>query len=168
MILMGGIDTRAKGASALYANGFARKIIFAETESTDLTRAQVLEDEATETKKALLYYGIPESAIEIISGAGIASTYDEALALKTYLSKKAQRPSRIIVVTNWSHSGRARWYFKTALESLGIKCEVIPLPLRTATPQNWWQEEEGVIQVQLEYIKHFYGRLRADMSRLKQ
>ena len=90
----------------------------------------------------------------LVIGTNVASTFDESRAVRAWAQKTGA--STIIITTDMFHTRRARWIFRRELRDLPVKIGVVPVdPIRYKI-NNWWQNEEGLIQFQNELIKSLY------------
>jgi hypothetical protein len=92
----------------------------------------------------------------------VTLTFDEANAFKKWC--EASRASSAIMVTNPLHSRRVRTIFAKVLEQgtpneapgTKVSIQVATVDCRKYTPFDWWQSEEGLIELNNEWIKTAY------------
>jgi uncharacterized SAM-binding protein YcdF (DUF218 family) len=106
-------------------------------------------------REMLLGTGVPADNVVNLPGR-IRSTYDEALAARTYA--RAQRVHSLLIVTSPYHSRRALWVFSRVLASDGIAVGVDPVPPGDQSPPTtvWWLSRSGWQNVAGEYPKFLY------------
>jgi uncharacterized SAM-binding protein YcdF (DUF218 family) len=99
--------------------------------------------------------GVPRAAIEVLP-LSVASTYDEARALREYAV--AHNLRALLIVTSAYHSRRALWTFRRMFRSSGIIVGVEPVEPGAQTPAAsiWWLHSRGWQSVAGEYLKLIY------------
>ncbi len=110
-------------------------------------------------RDALLAAGIPQDSIVLLPET-VRSTYDEARALRAYLSRHPL--GSVLVVTSGYHSRRALWVFRRALSDTGTVIGIDPAPpgIQTPLPDEWWLTRRGWSNVAAEYPKLGYYFVR--------
>lgn len=113
-------------------------------------------------ERALEAMGIPATAMQFI-GDGVASTYDEAKAVRAF--SREQGGKSIIIVTSKWHSRRTYLTFKSVFKhENGISMMMFPSPYDTYNPDAWWKSETDVELVFREYLRLFYYYLTLRIS----
>jgi uncharacterized SAM-binding protein YcdF (DUF218 family) len=87
-------------------------------------------------------------------GDGVATTYDESRAVRAWLA--TNNAKSILIVTDLSHTRRAKWIFSKELKGTGVQVYVHAIRPSEYALTNWWQHEEGVIAFQNEFLKDIY------------
>jgi uncharacterized SAM-binding protein YcdF (DUF218 family) len=105
------------------------------------------------TRRLLLSNGVPEAAMAPV-GDGVTSTYEEALAVRAWIS--TNQTKTLLIVTDISHTRRARWIFRKELEGTGVQVRVHAIEPREYGTTNWWLHEEGLVAFQNELLKSLY------------
>lgn len=157
VILGGGLETRPHAAARLYREGWAPKILVMQPEKSDITGLDLVLDYGALTHKLLLKENVPESAITMLEPE-VTSTVEEARVLAQWVAQ--HKPRRLLVPTDLFHTRRARWILRRILQDDTIELQMIAVPLRRYSADNWWQTEPGVIDFQNELIKSALYRWR--------
>lgn len=154
-VLNGDYNTRPFYASDLYRQGLAPLVLIAQAESSP-AELLGLEDNPTQIAvRVMEIKGIPSESVIILKENGpVTSTFDEARALRTYV--ETHQVHSIILLTSEFHTRRARWVFERELRGLQVRLEVAGAPHIGFDAGNWWQNENGLIYVNNEYIKLFF------------
>jgi uncharacterized SAM-binding protein YcdF (DUF218 family) len=103
--------------------------------------------------------GVPADRIRIAPGLA-ASTHDEAVILKDYVTAQGLRS--VLIVTSAYHSRRALRTVRLSLAGTGAAVGIEPVPpgAQTPSPVLWWLHGEGWRSVAGEYAKLIYYRLK--------
>jgi len=104
--------------------------------------------------------GVPRAQIEILSPP-VASTYDEARALRDYAARQKLRS--LLVVTSAYHSRRALWTLRRVFAGSNVELglePVAPGTRETPAPALWWLSLRGWSSVAGEYVKLLYYHAR--------
>jgi len=157
VILGGGLETRPFEAARLYHNGFAPKILLMDAKLSPTTKLGLTLPEKDLTRQILRKQAVPDSDCLTI-GNRVASTHDEALAVRAWLA--TNQASRIIIPTDLFHTRRVRWLFRKELKGTGASALVVVAPTPQYQSTNWWKHEEGLIAFQNEVIKSAYYHLK--------
>ena len=157
VVLGGGLETRPFEAARLYQQNYAHKILIMNVKLGPTTQLGITYSEKDLTRQVLLKLGVLGSDVEDI-GAGVASTYDESMAVRDWTRTNAIKT--LIIPTDLFHTRRVRWIFRKELMGSGVQVHV-----RAVNPQeygltNWWTHEEGVIAFQNEFFKSIYYHLK--------
>lgn len=154
VLLMGEPSVRPKAAAKAFQDGLARSVVFVKPEPQAIELEQIVPDEVFVTTKVLLKYGVPRDKIMVVDALGAASsTVEEAIILRHYFETSAQIPSRLVLVTSWPHSARARWIFRKVFEGSSTKIEIHAISEIPFSTKNWWKSERGLLFVFEEYVK---------------
>jgi uncharacterized SAM-binding protein YcdF (DUF218 family) len=148
VILGGGIETRSLAAT---------RILVVQPERTEITKLDLIADQAALTRKLLLVENVPESAIELIEPE-VTSTVEEAQALTNWA--KQHQAHLLLVPTDLFHTRRARWILQRKLKESGTEVRMIAVTPRRYTAANWWQTEAGLLDFQNEMVKFALYRWR--------
>ncbi|MBW3628462.1 MAG: YdcF family protein [Gemmatimonadetes bacterium] len=142
---------RARVAAELYHQGLAPRVVLMEVERIP-EEIGLTPGETEVTVRLLQSLRVPRSAIVVYrSGEGVASTMEEAEALAAVLRGSDAR--RVIAVTSWFHTRRARWALRRALDQTPLEVMMVGAPTPGFSPNNWWRAEKGLIRVFEEYLK---------------
>ena len=164
VVVLSGSSTfveRTHLASELYATGKFQRIVLTNDNrqggwSQTLQRNPYFHERAQWELERL---GVPSSAIETIM-TPVSSTYDEAVALKSFAA--AHGFHSILLVTSAYHSRRALKTFQQLLSGTDIICGVSSPPPGWQTPRSatWLFSIQGWRVVPAEYLKIIYYRWR--------
>jgi uncharacterized SAM-binding protein YcdF (DUF218 family) len=110
----------------------------------------------------LVAAGVPRPAIEVLPQP-VASTYDEARALRNYAAARNLRA--LLVVTSAYHSRRALWTLRRVFRDSGVSVGLEPVApgAQTPGPAAWWLHPRGWRSVAGEYVKLIYYRVRYNL-----
>ena len=153
VVLGGSLDSRPFIAGELYKRGLAPLILVAESRRSPATEANVLPTDAAAAASILRRMGVPDSAVQRF-GDGVASTREEAVALRRWIESHPAR--RFIIPTDPFHSRRARIIFDRELKGLPVRLTVTSIPNKRYDPLQWWKSEEAAIRFQNEIAKLVY------------
>ena len=151
LIMMGSVMDRADYASRLYKQGYAKKIVFAEAEETEMMRQGYRLRDGEATYDFLLKQDIPSDDIIFLSESRNTSSREEVAMLLTHLRENYPHAKRIILVTSWYHSSRAAWILER-VDRYGFSLESKP----TRPPTAFWQKENDFLTTYVEYLKWLY------------
>ena len=164
VVVLSGSSTfveRTHLASELYATGKFQRIVLTNDNrqsgwSRSLQRNPYFHERARWELERL---GVPSSAIETIA-TPVSSTYDEAVALKSFAA--AHGFHSMLLVTSAYHSRRALKTFQQLMAGSDIICGVASPPPGSQTPRSttWLFSIQGWRMVPLEYLKMIYYRWR--------
>ena len=155
VVLGGGVENRPFEAARLYHRGLAPKILLMDVKLNPTTKLGLLPAEKDLTRRVLRKLEVPESALLVV-GESVASTYDEARAVRAWAGKT--KATRVIIPTDLFHTRRVRWLFRQQLKDTGTRVQVAAVTPKTYRAGDWWQHEEGLIAFQDEVIKYGYYR----------
>jgi uncharacterized SAM-binding protein YcdF (DUF218 family) len=137
----------------LYHAGVAPRVLYMDVKLDQVAEKGLTLSEREITRRVLLSNGVPESAIMAV-GNGVATTYDESLAVRAWLATNIAKT--ILITTDLSHTRRARWIFRKELQGTGVQVRVHAIEPRGYSTTNWWLHEEGLIAFQNEWLKSIY------------
>ena len=154
LILPGSDDSRQIVAAGLMQSGYADRVLIPETRGTNRganpDTGPAGWPTATElTRRILLRQGVPESKIVILDGES-HSTMGDAMALDCYFRKVGDFD--VIVVTNASHSRRARWAFRHVMPQHQSRLRFYTAP-NGYDASRWWISRRGREAVYTEWVK---------------
>lgn len=92
--------------------------------------------------------GVPAEAIHLLE---TTSTREDGQQIAAAVRQRGLR--RLLIVTNWYHSRRALCVVRQQLADSGVTVYYDPPPALTYGPDNWWQQENGLVAVINELIK---------------
>jgi uncharacterized SAM-binding protein YcdF (DUF218 family) len=154
-LLNGDFNTRPFRAAELYKQGAAPLVVIARCEDYPAVRAGVIPNDTDVSLAILKKQGVPAAKIVVLPfPGGVTSTFDEARALAQYASEEGLQ--RVVIVTSEFHSRRSRWIFERELAGLGVSLSMSAVPNGSYSAGNWWQNEDGLIALNNEYIKLFF------------
>ncbi len=155
VVLGGGVDTRPFAAARLFKEGYAPKILLPRVKPSPSESAGLTRNDTDIAREVLLREGIPETAIELI-GHDVASTFDETEAVRDWIkSQPGGDSANILIPTETFYTRRTRWVFRRTLGKAASPV-IIAIPARKYTTDNWWQQEQGLVDFQNECIKLIY------------
>jgi uncharacterized SAM-binding protein YcdF (DUF218 family) len=97
--------------------------------------------------------GVPAESIHLLA---TTSTWEDGQAIADLARQRRVRT--LVIVTNWFHSRRALCVIQRQLDNSGIGLYYDP-PHGLYGPDDWWQQEDGLVAVVNELIKLvFYWR----------
>ena len=101
--------------------------------------------------------GVPAGRVEVLPRL-VASTHDEAVALRSYAESRGWRS--MLVVTSGYHSRRARWTLRRVFRGSAVAVGLSPAAPDGETPRaaTWWLTPRGWQLVAGEYVKLIYYR----------
>ena len=148
---------RTQRAAELWHAGRAPQIILTNDNelsgwsSAEQRNPLFVEREVAELKQA----GVAAERIIVLSQP-VASTYDEAVALRAYAA--AHNLRSLQVVTSAYHSRRAWWALRRVFGASGIELgiEAVTPGEQTPRPLLWWLSARGWRAVAGEYLKFAY------------
>ncbi len=158
-VLNGEPNLRPFHAADLYRKGLAPRVVIARAGDSPMVKLGLQLNATDMNTSVLKKLGVPESSIvELKSPGGVASTFDEARLLRSYVREHLLR--RVIVVTSAFHTRRARWIVRRVLRDTPVQVAMAPVEDSKYSASNWWTLEDGQIAVHDEYVKLLWYRLR--------
>lgn len=152
-VLGGGLETRPLAAADYYQRGLVKKILLS---NVGLRPEDAPYSETAANRDVLVSLGVPEAAIELF-GADLSSTYEEAVALRSWALQSHAR--RLIVPTEYFSSRRVRWILVHELTGTGTEVLVPALNYPKYSRSQWWKNEHAVNELKTELLKYIYYRL---------
>lgn len=164
VVLGGGETLRAEHAAKLYREYYASRIfvLLPKTIANDVPYRDLSLIEQHLVEAVFDLHQIPPRAVEW-SERPVFSTYEETLLIKQWTESNDVKS--ILVVAGYFQSSRAQWVFERALADRGIRVQVVPAPEPDISVDNWWTDVDGILDVQNEYIKYSYYRVRGLLGR---
>jgi uncharacterized SAM-binding protein YcdF (DUF218 family) len=156
-ILGGGVETRPFAAAEYYRKGLVHRILLSNVRIRKIEALGLLPLHADLNKAVLIKLGVPDADIELF-GKDLSSTYEEAVALRTWALLNDARS--IIVPTEIFPSRRVDWILNREFAGLRTSLHVVALDDPEFSRTDWWKNEGGVISFQNEIIKYLYYRLK--------
>ena len=153
VILGGGIENRPFAAARMFHEGIAPKVLYMNVRLGPAEELGVGLSEREETRRILLSNSVPESAL-VALGTNVASTYDESRAVREWVRQTGA--TSIVIATDLFHTRRARWIFRRELRDTPVKIYIVGVAPVRYKMNDWWRNEEGVIQFQNELAKSVY------------
>ena len=157
VILGGWPELRPAEAARLFHQGYAPRILCTDVKLSPAAEMGIALSERELTRRVLLSNNVPETAI-IVVGKSVANTYEESLAVRTWV--EATKAKSIIIVTDLAHSRRARWIFRKELKGTGAQIQMHAVKPKQYGITDWWRHEDGVRASQDEFVKYLYYRLK--------
>jgi len=158
-LLNGDYDTRPFYTSDLYQQGLAPIVAIAQTESSPAELLGLVNNPTDIAVEIMKLRGVPADKLLVLNGIGpVTSTFDEARTLREYI--EAHNVRSVIMVTSAFHTLRSRWIFEKELAGVQVKLEVAAAPYTNFDASNWWQYEDGLINLNNEYIKLIFYKIK--------
>ena len=158
-VLNGDYDTRPFYSSDLYQQGLAPIVAIAQTESSPSELLGLVNNPTDIAVEIMKLSGVPADKLLVLNNSGlVTSTFDEASTLRQYV--EANNIRSVIMVTSAFHTRRSRWIFERELAGVEVKLEVAAAPYTNFDASNWWQYEEGLINLNNEYIKLIFYMIK--------
>jgi len=158
-VLNGDYDTRPFYSSDLYEQGLAPIVAIAQTESSPSELLGLVDNPTDIAVEVMKLRGVPAEKLLVLNNSGpVTSTFDEARTLRQYVETHNIRS--VIMVTSAFHTRRSRWIFERELAGVQVKLEVAAAPYINFDASNWWQYEEGLINLNNEYIKLIFYKIK--------
>ena len=158
VVLGGKPDIRPFEAARLYHAGVAPRILYMDVKLTPAAEKGQMLSEREITRRILLSNDVPDTAMTAV-GNGVNSTYDESLAVRSWLATNNSAKT-ILIATDLSHTRRARWIFRKELQGAGVQVRIHAIDPPEYGTTNWWKHEEGLIAFETEFIKDAYYHLK--------
>ncbi len=164
VVLGGGETLRADHAARLFRENLAPRILVMVPQSLPegTPYRDILSMERRLVDAVFGFHQIPTAVVEWTKRP-VFSTYEETLLLKEWMTANTKQSA--IVVTGYFQSSRAHWTLERSLVDTDIQIQVAPAPQPAIDAENWWTDVEGILDVQNEYIKYSYYRLRGLLGR---
>ncbi|HLG98219.1 MAG TPA: YdcF family protein [Bryobacteraceae bacterium] len=158
-LLNGDPNLRPFYAAKLYQQDLAPLVIIARAGDSPMVKLGLYPNTTDMCIAVLKRLGVPQASIvELKTPNGVASTFDEAQALRNYVREHHTR--HVIVVTSAFHTRRARWILRRVLRGEPVRVSMAPIDDPKYSASNWWTREDGQVACQDEYVKLFWYFLR--------
>ncbi|MDZ4822134.1 MAG: YdcF family protein [Flavobacteriales bacterium] len=108
--------------------------------------------EAQLTRMLLHKHHVPATSVVALTTAH--STRDEAFELLDYC--RNEKINSLTIITSNFHLRRTRNTFEGIFKDAGIELRFHGAPAAAFKPDTWWQDEEGLITVNNEFVKLIY------------
>ena len=145
VVLAGGGPERMMKGIELYKQGLAPELWYTGDvpfdEMSSFTDGEL-------ARRFALDQGVPASALRLLS---TSSTWEDGQQIAAALRQVGA--SRLLLVTSWYHSRRAMCVLHWHLQGTQVVVFYNGPALHTAGPDNWWQNEEGLVSVVNEWFK---------------
>jgi uncharacterized SAM-binding protein YcdF (DUF218 family) len=149
IVVLAGDRERIVHGIDLYKQGLADEIWY--TGDVTFTIAPIPNESQTARQYAI-EQGVPATAITLLPST---STWEDALAIRAHMDERGV--DNILLVTSWYHSRRAlcimRRHLDLATGTHQMSWYAVPTDSYHYNPDNWWQHEFGLVNVQNEFIK---------------
>ncbi|MBZ0254785.1 YdcF family protein [bacterium] len=164
IVLGGGGTLRAEQAAKLYHEGYAKKllVLLPKTLPDDAPYRDLIDMERKLVEMVLAYRHVPQNQIDW-AGRPVFSTYEETMLIREWM--ETHHAHSAIVVSGYFQSSRAQWVLDRAFQDTDIQVQVTPAPEPDISAENWWTDIDGILNVQNEYVKYAYYRLRGLLGR---
>lgn len=157
MVLGGDDNVRPFVGAALYKTGFAERVLLTNVGRHPNADPQFEPPRQDVCRQILMLRGVPKGDIQV-AGEPCESTIDEAYVLSGVLD--ASPEARVLVVTSYCHTRRARWVFEQVLGARAACLTFVSAPVEQAPPDRWWHSEAGFLVITSEYVKLLLYGLR--------
>jgi len=158
MVLPGDESVRPFVAAALVRAGLARGVLVPKTETAPAVADGIVPPTHEVIRRVLRRRGVPEDRIVVLEHGQTGHTYGDAVLLAAFLDSAPD--ARVIVVTSFYHTRRARWTFSQVLERRAEQVSIVSAPTDRFAPEDWWQRQEGFLAISGEYLKLVYYAAR--------
>jgi uncharacterized SAM-binding protein YcdF (DUF218 family) len=155
ILMMGGPYPRTSHAAGLYKKGMVGKILFAEAEMNAIQDLGLGLSSGAMTDQLLEYFKVPKKDRHFLAHTRNTSSFEEAEVLLKEVNMRYPHIRKILLVTSWYHSSRAKWIFEK-VNTYGFKIKSFP----TFRPKSWWKDESSFLSVFNEYLKWIYYLIR--------
>ena len=153
VVLSGGGYDRGNEAVKILHAGYVNKVIC--TGGNPVIELRVFNIDTLEsdmTVANLKRQGVPDSVIVILRDG--TSTKEESELIAQYC--KEHQLKKIMILSSKLHTHRVQEVFKTKLKKQGVEVIVRGATNSRFDELKWWQDENGLIAVNNEWIKRFY------------
>ena len=157
VVLGGGVEYRPLAAARYYLEGRAPKVLVTQPQLSPSAKMGLTTPEFVLAREILLKRGVPAAAIQML-GTNVASTRDEALALKQWVVENHAKT--VLIPTDPFHTRRARWIFCKILKPAGVSVRMAVAENPSYKVESWWRTETGLITFQNEVVKFGYYMLK--------
>ena len=149
----GGLDTRPFGAAEWYHAGKSSRLVIFDVGVSPTEELGIYQPQLELTQELLKKLEVPREAVEVI-GNELTSTQSEVIATRKWAEKVGV--SSIAVMTEIFPSRRVEWAYRNGFEGSKVAIHVVALPPLHYTAENWWKDEQGLLDFQNEVVKYCY------------
>ncbi|RJP33275.1 MAG: hypothetical protein C4527_05050 [Candidatus Omnitrophota bacterium] len=155
VMLGGGRTERIEKAIELYQHGWAKEILLMipRQVGAEVIYSELFNNESRMCRAILELRGVADEHVQWASEP-FYSTYDELHYLKSWMRGRGV-PSAVIV-PGLFQSRRAKWTMDRIFRDTDFTLRIIPAAGRFVSAADWWTHEEGMIEVENEYLKNVY------------
>ncbi len=153
VVLSGGGYDRGNEAVKILHAGYVNKVIC--TGGNPVIELRVFNIDTLEsdmTVANLKRQGVPDSVIVLLRDG--TSTKEESELIAQYC--KEHQLKKIMILSSKLHTHRVQEVFKPKLKKQGVEVIVRGATNSRFDELKWWQDENGLIAVNNEWIKRFY------------
>ena len=166
ILLMGDLRARRVEATAEYfRKGVSTRIQIVQPEQHLYEEYGLVRPEANLARDLAIKLGVPSESISLVYGPAQSrahSTFEEAqfhlLHLASLATGVQNKPTRILLVTDWYHTRRARWIFRKVFKGEGFVIDAAPA--RREWVDKWWTDEAAFLGLFSEYLKWTHNFLK--------
>jgi len=152
VVLGGGADYRPFKAAEMYLAGLSKRILVANVKLSPTAELSLHRSETDISIGVLTNRGVnPDDIIRF--GRDVASTRDEAVALREWAGTNGVRIRSVAIPTDPFHTRRVHWFFSKVLNGTGVRVTTPVANPTDYTTTNWWTHEAGLIAFQNEVVK---------------
>ncbi|MFC1453936.1 YdcF family protein [Verrucomicrobiota bacterium] len=144
-VLDGGGPERLCHGMELYKRGLAPELWYTGDKPLE-TRSDFMDSE--QVLNFAERYGVPKDKIRLLPST---STFEDGQSISALVKEK--KIKSLIVVTSWYHTRRAMNVIRPSMPGTNIVIYMSSSTNLPYTPDNWWQDEEGLVAVINETIK---------------
>ncbi len=145
IVVLAGNQQRLQQAVALYKQGYASEIWY----TGDAPQGEEpLERNSQLARQVAIDMGVPADAIHLLP---TTSTWEDGQQIAAYARQSGVKS--ILLVTSWYHGRRGVCVVRHHLAGTGVQLSFQAASNATFGPANWWHNEEGLLDVIIEYVK---------------
>lgn len=145
VVLAGGGPERLCHGIELYKRGLATELWYTGDKPVE-TRSDFVDSELA--LNFALRQGIPRDKIKLLPST---STFEDGKVIVALVKEK--KIKSIIMATSWYHTRRAMNVIRHYLADPSVAVYISSSTNLPYTPDNWWQDEDGLVNVVNEIIK---------------
>ena len=152
-ILSGSPANRVPKGLELFRDGMSNRIYIFTVKDIRTDYPDLIRGQTWVTREILSRSGIEAQSVPSVTG-GVTSTFDEAHDLAAFL-KVTPWIRHVILVTDASHTARARYAFQKVLKRKGldIRIDMAAAANPLYSESDWWRSEAGMTCYFLEPLK---------------
>jgi len=144
IVVLGGEQQRSLHGIALYKQGLAPELWLT---GDEMLPGETISSAQVDAQLAIKQ-GVPAEVIHLLP---TANTWEDGRAISAFAAQRHVRS--ILVVTSWPHSRRALCVIQRWLAGSGVRIYYDASPASDYGPDDWWQRENGRIEVLDELVK---------------